>query len=311
MGLLRKKATPPARRRVDETTHQSDAEISDRYAFRRNRTLTGSLVSHVESAGEASSELRSDRLRSHDLHTHRKKLGFYLFVSACTIGVLAWVIYQFIATIQVSSDTSVVVNQSTYNQKVQDYLAANPFQRLRATVDTGSLAAYLQAHDSPEVASVQSNVTSQGFAAAGFTLTFRHPVVVWKTGATRLYVDDEGNAFSRNYYSEPTVEVVDQTGIQAENNQVLASERFLSMIGKLIGRMKAQGYMIERVILPANTTRQFLMSAKGLGCPIKFTIDRSAGEQAEDAARAIAFLSGKGITPEYLDVRVGGKAFYK
>ena len=41
---------------------------------------------------------------------------------------------------------------------------------------------------------------------------------------------------------------------------------------------------------------------------------RKAGmylEQAEDAVRAIAYLNAKGISPEYLDVRVSGKAYYK
>jgi len=173
------------------------------------------------------------------------------------------------------------------------------------------MTTYLQGHGCPEVASVNSQVTYDGFGASGFTLTFRKPVVLWKTGATKLYVDDQGNAFARNLYDDPTVEVVDQTGIQAQDNQVLASERFISTIGRVIGRMSAQGYHVNRVVLPANTTRQLLISAEGLSYPIKFSIDRSAGEQAEDAARAIRYLQGKGVMPEYVDVRVGGKAFYK
>jgi len=312
MGLLRKKQPQPARRRLGQSDASlDDAQISQRYTFRRNRTLTGSLASHVESAGEANSELRSTRVQTHDLHAHRKKLGVYLFLTVCVVAALGWIIYQSIAVVNVTTDTKTVVDQRMYTQKIQDYLTANPFQRLRTTVDTGSLTTYLQAHGSPEVASVSSQVTHDGFGMAGFNLSFRKPVVVWKTGSTKLYVDDQGNAFARNLYDDPTVEVVDQTGIQAQDNQVLASERFIGTIGRVIGRMSAQGYKVNRVELPANTTRQLLISTEGVSYPIKFSIDRSAGEQAEDASRAIKYLQGKGITPEYLDVRVSGKTFYK
>jgi hypothetical protein len=41
------------------------------------------------------------------------------------------------------------------------------------------------------------------------------------------------------------------------------------------------------------------------------SVDRPAGEQAEDAMRAIKYLQSKGMTPAYIDVRVGGKAYYK
>lgn len=314
MGLLRKKKqSPPARRRAGSANTSSETVpvLADQYVFRRNRTLTGSLASHVESAGEANAELRSKRVQTHDLHAHRRRLGLYLLSSVGAVVVLGWVIYQSIATPQVTADTKVLIDQQLYSQKIQDYLIANPFQRLRVTVDTASLASYLQMNGFPEVASVSSEVVRTGFGSSSFTVLFRKPVVVWKTGTTKLYVDEEGNAFTRNYFDDPAVEVVDQTGIQAKDNQVLASANFLSTIGRVIGKMKLQGYIVTRVVLPADTTHQLLVSIEGISFPIKFSVDRSVGEQAEDAARVIKYLQGKGITPEYIDVRVEGKAFYK
>lgn len=312
MGVFRKKQSQPARRRHGQSeTGAVDVQYTERYAFRRNRTLTGSLSSDVQSAGEAHSELRSVRVQTHDLHAHRRRLGLYLVTTLCAVGISGWLIYQSITAVSVTANTPVVINQSLYGQKVEDYLNANPLQRLRVTIDTNKLATYLQSNGCPEVASVSPDVTYEGFGTSGIVLTFRKPVVVWKTGSTKLYVDGEGNAFARNVYPDPSVEVVDQTGIPAQDNQVLASERFLGTIGRVIGRMAAQGYTVNQVVLPANTTRQLMVSAEGVGYPIKFSIDRSAGEQAEDAARAIKYLADRGINPEYLDVRVGGKAFYK
>lgn len=312
MGLFRKKQTPPPRRHLSQAASSvTDSQASERYAFRRNRTLTGSLAPHVESASEAHSELRSTRVQAHDLHAHRRRVGLYLLISLCGAILLGWVIYQSVASVNVSASGNAAIDETLYREKIQQYLSANPLQRLRATLDAAGLAEYLQTHGCPEVASVEADIAYEGFGTSGIRLVMREPVVVWNTGSAKLYVDDEGNAFARNAYGDPSVEVVDQTGIQAQNNQVLASERFLGTIGRVIGRMRSQGYTVNRVVLPADTTRQLLISAEGVGYPIKFSIDRSAGEQAEDAARAINYLSNQGINPEYVDVRVSGKAFYK
>jgi hypothetical protein len=313
MGLLhRNKQTPPARRHANASaSNTGDVPSGDAGTYRRNRTLTGSLASHVESASEARSELRSVRVQAHDLHTHRRRLSTYLLMSACIIALLGWVIYQSVANVRVAATDAVAIDGARYEQKIEEYLSGHPLQRLRATLDTRALTTYLQTHDCPEVEGVEGAIEYAGFGASKVHLSFRRPVVVWQTGATKLYVDEEGNAFARNAYEEPSVAVVDETGIQAQNNQVLASERFLGTIGRVIGRMKAQGYLVNRVVLPANTTRQLLISNEGVAYPIKFSIDRSAGEQAEDAAQAMRYLQEKGITPEYIDVRVSGKAFYK
>ena len=41
------------------------------------------------------------------------------------------------------------------------------------------------------------------------------------------------------------------------------------------------------------------------------TVDRPAAGQVEDAVRAIRYLTNRGITAEYIDVRVSRRAFYK
>ena len=155
------------------------------------------------------------------------------------------------------------------------------------------------------------NEQPAGLGTSSIHLTMRRPVVSWKTGASQLFVDGQGTAFERNYYTAPLVEVVDQTGIQAVNNQVLASDRFLSFIGLVIGKLDAQGLAVSSVVLPANTTRQLQVSIENVPSPVKFSIDRGAAVQAEDAARAVRYLASRGISAEYIDVRVSGKAYYK
>ncbi len=315
MKILQKKQQLPNRRTHSASPREGRAsaeELSARYAFRRNRTLTGSLVSEVGSAGEQRSELRSPRVQAHHLRKHRRRLVLVLLVVLAISGGLFWLLYQSVAGVRVAIDAPIPPTETKlYEQKIQDYLNGHLFERNRVTLNTNNLVEYLQDNGLPEVASVTILPRPVGIGVSALTLTTRQPVISWKTGSTQLFVDGQGVAFQRNYYSAPAVGVVDETGIQTVDNKVLASDRFLGFIGRTVSQLQTQGFTASKVVLPASTARQLQVSIEGLPYPIKFSIDRSAGEQAEDAARAIRYLDGRGIVPEHLDVRVAGKAYYK
>lgn len=314
MGFMSKKQQPIPRRRHNSDdeprTRATKAELDARYSFRRNRTLTGSLSSDVSSANENNSELKSSRVYGHHLRKHRRRATGALAAVLLGIAGLAFLLSQAIIQVKVATDAD-LQDTELYHQKVQEYLMKRPLERFRFSINTTALAAYLQSQDMPEVDTVQSDVDANGFGGAIVHIAFRQPVVAWQTAGVKLYVDALGNSFQRNYHSEPPVQVVDQTGIQSENNQVLASNRFLGFIGKVVGRMSDNDYRVTSIVLPANTTRQVQVVVEGVQYPVKFSVDRPAGEQAEDAARAINYLSQQGVDPEYLDVRVSGKAFYR
>lgn len=291
----------------------ADVDDSQRYAFRRNRTLTGSLSPGVASVSEHNSELQSTRVQAHHLRRHRRRLGVALFAVLVVITGLAWMIWQSIVAVQIVTDNgaSQPLNTKPYVDEIERYLSSHPFERNRVSFNSSAVTTYLQSHGFPEVSHVSLDATHRQIGTATLTVGMRKPVVSWKTGASRLYVDKDGVAFARNYYSDPTVEVVDQTGIQTVNNQVLASNRFLSFIGLIIGHLHEQGLTVSQVILPADTTHQLLVSIQGLAYPVKISVDRPAADQAEDTARAVRYLASKGITPKYLDVRIGGRAYYQ
>lgn len=320
MKLFRKKSSkkPPARRRGSAVASAGvgvrtpSEDLDQRYAFRRNRTLTGSLSSDVESANVHHMELRSPRVHGHDLRAHRRRLGSLFVGVAAGSAVLGYIVYQSLAIPQVSVKGALApVDTTKYTGTIQTYLDGHFLQRLRSTLDVNQLTAYLQEHGSPEVASIAPDISFGGLGKGTLVVEMRRPAVVWHAGSTVSYVDTAGNAFSKNYYAEPTVQIVDQTGIKTSGTQVLASNRFLGFVGKVIGQMSTQGHTVNKVVLPENTTRQVEVYMDGVGYPIKLSVDRPAGEQAEDAARAIKYVTGKGIAPEYLDVRVSGKAYYR
>lgn len=317
MKLLQKKQHP-ARRSMGAAAGQGDgratvAELNERYAFRRNRTLTGSLSSNVTSINEHRSELKSARVQIHNLRRHRRRLFGWLVIVAAMTVLIGYLVYQSIAIprVTIAGQHLSTPQRELYERSIQEYLNAHIFERNRQTLDTDALASYLQLHGFPEVKSVSSEMSFVGIGVAGFTIEARQPVISWKAGSSVLFVDQTGAAFEKNYFAAPSVEVVDQTGIQAQDNRILASNRFLSFIGRIIGRLSSEGLRVTKVVLPENTTRQIIVSIDGVSYPIKFSVDRPAGQQAEDAVRAVRHLSSKGAAVEYLDVRVKGKAFYK
>ena len=313
MGFMSKKQQPVPRRRTEaaaESRERPTAEdLQARYSFRRNRTLTGSLSSDVSSANEHRAELKSARVHTHHLRKHRRHAFGALVLVAAVAGLLAFLVFQAVAKVSVLVPPG--ADAGVYEGAIHEYLVRNPLQRFRFSMDTNAAARYMQAHDMPEVDYIDEHIAYGGFGVAKVNVVFRQPVVVWQTAGTKMYVDADGNSFQRNYYAEPSVQVVDQTGIQTQNNQVLASNRFLSFIGKVVGRMDEHGRTVTEVILPPDTTRQVQIKIDGVAYPIKFSVDRLVGEQAEDAARAILYLQQRDITPEYLDVRISGKAFYR
>ena len=320
MNLLRKKQqSQPQRRRASSVQRGQGrgSEVTplyaDRYTYRRNRTLTGSLSSDVASVNEHRAEFKSPRVQSHQLRQHRRRLtGALLGVSVVAL-VLLWVVWHAIATVQIkiAMDGARPTDTQVYVDAIQRYLTSHPLERTTVTVNTETLTAAVQ-HELPEVKAITLKADASSFGTGVFSVTMRQPVVSWQTGSTRLYVDTDGVSFTRNYYHSPSVEVVDETGIQAVNNRILASSRFLGFIGLTIGQFASQGLTVAKVTLPVDTTHQLLVSVTSVSYAIKVNTDRSAAHQAEDAARSIRYLEAKGIVPrDYVDVRVSGRAFYK
>jgi len=308
----------PARRRERDAARAarpSETELESRYSFRRNRTMTGSLVSEIGSASEANAQLKSPRVQAHDLRRHRRRLVWVLFGIVGISAGLFFLVWESIITpraVMASNSTSqTTFDAHAYNETIEKYLVKHPAQRFRFSLRRDQLSEYLQTNGFPEVDSIDGEVGNDGFGIKSITVHMRRASVVWTTADTKLYVDSMGVAFARNYYDTPTVSVVDQSGIQAKGNQVLVSNRFLGFIGRLVGAIEANGYRVTQIIIPTNTTRQVEMVLGGVAYPIKLSVDRPVGEQAEDAIRAVRYFAKHNTSPRYLDIRVSGRAYYQ
>jgi hypothetical protein len=312
MGLLHKKKLNdlPRRRSVDTESYRPPADDGQR-AFLRNRTLTGSTSDSLSTTHHRS-ELESPRTQAHHLAGQRRKIGLTLLGALAISILILGILLQFTAQIAItSSDVSISrkVDGAAYASAINDYLGANPMQRFRFFLDNKTLTDYLVSK-APEVESAVS-ASVGGIGQTDYALKMRKPVASWTINNTKYYVDATGIAFEKNYYSNPSVEIVDMSGINVQQGVAVASDRFLGFVGKTIARSGQSGYQVTQAIIPASTTRQLELRLKDVQPLIKLSIDRPVGEQIEDMSRALKYLTSHSMNPSYVDVRVSGKAYYQ
>ncbi len=308
----KKQQDVPRRRQVSEERIATERQqtAAGRELFQRNRTLTGSLSPAVSSANELDADLRSPRAHVHHLTAHRRRLGATLSVVLLASAFLLWLLYEFVAGIHVSPTvSSVIVQQDRYQKVINDYYLAHPIERLRLFTNEAALSDYVKRMAS-EVEAVQV-AGAAGFATGQFDLTLRQPIAGWLIGNAQYFVDSSGIAFQVNYFDQPPVMIIDQSGVPQTAGTAVASSRFLSFVGRAVAVAKQYNLTVEQAIIPSGTTRQVELRVAGHKYPVKLSLDRPVAEQVEDMQRAIAYLDSKGASPEYVDVRVSGKAYYK
>ena len=304
MALFRRKKELPIRQ--PHITSQNES-----YSFRRSRTLTGSRADSVRTVGENRAQIKSPRIHAHELRQHRRKLSLYLVGVIVIIGAGWTLISQFTGSIDKIMTTPVnpTISTAQYDQLIQKYFATHPMERFRFALLPDRLHEYL-ADEAPEIKSVQlTDATRPG--ESDMSITFREPVVVWEISRQKYYVDAEGYTFARNYYAEPVVTVKDESGINPSTGAV-ASNRFLYFLGRVVALMNQSGIAtVSGVIIPPNTTREVDLKLTGKSYVVKTLLDRDPAQQVSDIINTVKYVDAKAISPQYLDVRIGGKAFYR
>jgi len=255
----------------------------------------------------------SSRHKAHQLVSQRRRLGGIFLIVTLVALALLFLLWQLIAQVTIATSTrqlSTRFNSEPYEQVVNEYLTINPAQRLRLSLNEDALSEYVSAQ-LPEVERVSLS-GSAGVAQATLAITFRTPVAGWQINAKQYYVDSHGVVFEKNYYSAPTVQIVDESGVDpSQSGGAVVGTRLLGFLGRVVAEARGRGYTVTKAVLPLETTRQVDVYFKGIGTQIKYSIDRGAGEQVEDADRSLRHLKKHGITARYIDVRVAGRAAYR
>lgn len=308
MGLFKNKKNDIPRRRLTEVDKPNKFVLSN--VFNRNRTLIGSTSNNLDNINNRST-LESPRTKTHHLALKRRKVLNILFILILCMIILWILISNFTAKVTISlSDVNISkqVKSLDYEKIIQDYFNNNPIGRFSFFLDQTALNAYVSSK-MPEVLNVkQKDMLSIG--ETNFRIEMRMPVAGWKIDSKQYYVDSLGVTFEENYFSEPNVQIIDNSGISMQAGAVSVSNRFLSFVGHVVSQSKLSGYTVVQAILPAGKTRELEIKIEEGDYLVKLSIDRPAGEQIEDMDNAIWYFKNNNQNPSYIDVRVSGKAFY-
>lgn len=281
------------------------------YVFRRSRTLTGSVSTQVAAPAAARGQLKTDRLKLHELKAHRRKLLRMLGVVLVIIAFIGFLLANFIMTpgVVASQQSAKQLQVQPYQQSIYDYFADHPMERFGFLLNATNLERFIkQKHTEIQTLSVERDWYGGNVRVDMF---FRAPLLVWKTGNQQFYVDNQGIAFTYNHFAEPAVAVTDQTGLTPDQSGAVASTRFIRFLGRMVGAVNDYGKgKVVAIIIPPST-REIDLRLQGRDYPIKTNSDRDPLQQAEDVATALTHLDQKGIKPQYVDLRVAHKAFYK
>jgi hypothetical protein len=290
----------PRRRRTDTTTVEQPRSSTQ---YRRNQTLSG--ISRTSMAD-------TPRGQAHQLTIQRRKVGGIFAIVLVAVILLAILLTQLMAQVSVTSSTKQLTTAfkgENYEKELNNYLGLHPAERLRFALDEAALSTFVSAA-LPEVESIKVSGVKD-IVDTEFTVTFRQPVAGWQINGNQFYVDASGVVFETNYYEAPAVQIVDESGISPEEGTTVAGSRLLGFLGKVVAQAGERGYQVTQAILPAGMTRELDIQLKDIPTRVKLSTDRGAGEQIEDMSRSIIYLKTKNLNPEYIDVRISGRAAYK
>lgn len=253
------------------------------------------------------------RLSVHELRRHRTHLVRTLVGSLAIVSILLVIVTQFTARIGSLSYSPAPVTQpdaTVVRAAVDDYYASRPLERIRFLLNKQTFSQFLVSKV-PEVKGVET-VSGDGIGSSRLSLDLRTPVASWNTGGSVVYVDENGESFTHNYYAPPTVSIEDQSGAASPSSSTVASSTMIRYIGQLIATLQSNGTgTVSKVVLPAGMIRELDVYLQGRVYFLKVQLDRDVSSQAADAKTAVTYINGHGGAKQYIDVRVEGKAFYK
>ena len=265
--------------------------------FRRGKTISRHQKEH------------SERSENQKLVIRRRKLGAFFVILAIFISLISIFLFQFISKVSVVSNESKSQNLSKYEKSVEEYLNINPSERILSNLNKNALLESLQ-KDYPEVLSI-SDIKFNGLTSYKIYLDFRKPVASWLVDGKEFFVDSEGVSFSVNNFEKPSLNIIDDSGAIVFNGKNVASSSFFSFIGKLVSAANKQGLEVSKIRIPPLSLRQVEVSVKGVSYFARMSTADSAEGQIINFKKAIEYFGTHKISPNYIDLRIEGKGYYK
>lgn len=297
-----KKHKEPVRR--SHVQPQSDEAGFDMASYRRGTTLN---------SFKSNEPTQSERQRLKRLRALRRRMAVVLAAIVVLLVLGLSLLSQFTGSIStvVATDSNIALlddDINRYRTIVDKYFADNSFERFGFARRNSVLLQYVM-NEAPEVSAIK--ISPSGIASGKVEVTVRQPVAMWINGNQTDFVDSDGVVFDRNYYATPSIAIEDNSGVQLDGG-VATSSSFLSFVGKTaVALSEKEGLQVERVVIPQGSARYVEFYLTGRNYPFKAQITRDATSQAHDIAVMTRYIDSHGISPQYVDCRVEGKAYWK
>ena len=274
-----------------------EERLREKGDFRRGKTISRHQKEH------------SERSENQKLVIRRRKLGAFFVILAIFISLISIFLFQFISKVSIVSNESKSQNLSKYEKSVEEYLNINPSERILSNLNKNALLESLQ-KDYPEVLSI-SDIKFNGLTSYKIYLDFRKPVASWLVDGKEFFVDSEGVSFNVNNFEKPSLNIIDDSGAIVSNGKNVASSSFFSFIGKLVSAANKQGLEVSKIRIPPLSLRQVEVSVKGASYFARVSTADSAEGQIINFKKAIEYFGTHKISPNYIDLRIEGKGYYK
>lgn len=278
----------------------------DMAAYRRGVAMT------TRTGGDG--DQKTERQRLHSLRVMRRRLMTICALLAIVVGLGFALLAQFTNDVTSVKTTNSQVKLSArdiaqYKKLANEYFAKNSSERLSFIRREEAFESYMTSA-APEIKSVK--IHTLGFGNGQLEVELRQPVAMWSVGAVTKYVDNRGKVFSKNYFQQPSVSIQDNSGVKIDSGGAATSVKFLSFVGKTVVDLRNKHQLkVERVVIPQGSIRYVEIYLEGRPYPFKAQITRDSESQAADIAVMARYIDNKKISPQYIDNRIEGRAYWK
>jgi hypothetical protein len=241
-------------------------------------------------------------------NTEHKAFKIIAFIAAIA-GFVLLAVSQFVVSVSdvdyIQSGISAEKNDG-YIAFANQYLLDNPPERILWFLQGDKFLATAKANF-PEISEI--TIKSSIFNGSHLAISLREPVAMLAFGNLRHYIDKNGASFEKNYFYEPNIIINDQNSFNQGSN---ISSRMLEFIGKTIAGIKESGIgEVQEVNIPVSAARYIELKLADRGFFVKVQIDRDIDSQITDIVNMVKFLDDHDIKPNYIDVRVKNRGYYK
>jgi hypothetical protein len=247
----------------------------------------------------------------------RSKRGKKLLIKIADLLAVALLIFLVIHSLIVSNDAKVIASDTSYHTQTNYQDSAKHYikslrNRNKVTFDTAAIVRSYQ-NDYPEVkaTSVELPIFSQ---KPVIRLQISEPSFFLRSGDKEYLIDASGRAVAYSY-QYPKVKglpiIIDQSGFTIKKGQPVLSDDNIAFIKAVLAHCVSNGVKVQSITLPASASEMDLRTSDRPYF-VKFYLGGDSAVQIGQFLAARHQFDQKNSQPtEYLDVRVGGKVFYK